>query len=97
MLLKFKAKIYQYTGIFLAQNELLDYINSRERLEDLAASVQEYLDMGNTLEYSIYMAHEMNVALAFYAHHNFHRVMPGDGIKGWFITFYEQLKWDLRG
>lgn len=29
-ILKIKAKIYQYTGIYLAESEELDYLNSRE-------------------------------------------------------------------
>lgn len=93
-LLKLKAKVYQYTAIFLAQRELNLYTNS-EIFNDEVRRMISYND-----GLPVYDTEETKNLLisSWEAHYGFYRRMSKHrGIVGWFHVLYLQLKDDLSG
>lgn len=93
-LLKLKAKVYQYTGIFLAQKELGLYTNS----QDFNDEVRRMVAYDDGLP--VYDVEETKSLLigSWEAHYGFYRRMSKHrGIIGWFHVLYLQLKDDLSG
>lgn len=92
--LKLKAKIYQYTGIFLAQKEVNLYINSQD-FKDEVRRMTSYDDGGPT--FSIEECQNLLIG-SWEAHYGFYRRFSTTrGILDWLRNFYLQLRDDLTG
>lgn len=93
MKLKTKSLIYRYTGIYLANQEELDYIESPEywkRFRKIVLSKSN--DMHMTEVHSLLVG-------CWQADHGFHTAMyfGRSRVLRTCYIFYKQLRWDIEG
>jgi hypothetical protein len=95
-LLRFKAIVYKYTGVYLAHKEQCEYMNSDSYWKNMAQITKKNKDMG---------AKETNGLLIGMWQADYGFVRPGSFLKfkrprvlwsiiGWFADLFIVLKWD---
>ena len=100
MKLKIKAKIYQYTGVFLAEKEFNEYLQSDQYLEDFYRLELHYNN--DDLDPLSFKDLQGILIGTWELDNGFFRPFPMGLLKPWYLKpfywfkdFYNQLKKDL--
>jgi hypothetical protein len=86
--IRWKAKVYQYTRLYLAQKEENEYFKSegaKELIEQYKWSPELVRDIWRARNY-FFQAH----CPLTQSHYRIVRFLA------WFVVFYRQLKWDIK-